>query len=56
MVEVAVVEPTVVVFTPAPVPILMVLAVASVARLTVPPFAVIPANVKVCVVPEPSND
>ena len=50
------VEPSVVVFAPAPVPMLIVLLVASVARLTVPPFAVIPAKVNVSVVPAPPKE
>ena len=50
------VDPKVVVFTPAPVPTFIVEVVASVASDTVPPFAVIPANVNVSVEPDPPND
>ena len=50
------VDPNVDVFTPAPVPTLIVLVVASVANETVPPLAVIPAKVRVSVVPDPPKD
>ena len=48
--------PNVEVLTPAPVPIFIVLVVASVANDTAPPLAVIPANVVVIVLVDPPND
>ena len=51
--EVPLVEPIVIVFDPRPVPTLIMLVVASVAKFTGPPLIVAPAKVSVCVVPDP---
>ena len=52
----AVVDPTVVVLSPAPDPIEIDSARASVDSDTGPPLAVMPANVKVSVEPDPPKD